>query len=242
MKTVVIIQARMGSNRLPGKVLMDIAGRPMVAHVHDRVARAEKIDRVVVATTVEEIDTPLAGFCSSQGWCCFRGSHEDVLDRYYQAACKYQADVVVRVTADCPLIDPGVIDQVVGEFQSQQPTVDYASNTLEPRTFPRGLDVEVFKFASLERAWREATDSACREHVTPYFYRSPDVFQLLAVRAKTVESAQRWTVDTPEDLQLIRSLFEHLAAEMSGWQSVLAMVQQRPELAAINAHIQQKVA
>lgn len=242
MKTVAIIQARMGSNRLPGKVLTDIGDRPMVAHVYERVAAAESLDEVVLATTSEPIDDLLASYCEHAGWRCFRGDHLDVLDRYYQAGLQCGSDVVVRVTADCPLMDPAVIDQVLGEFHRHQPTIDYASNTLPPRTFPRGLDVEVFKFTALARAWREAVDPTCREHVTPYLYRSPGEFALLPVLSDIDASHYRWTVDTHEDLQLLRAVHEVVGGDSYSWRAALDIAERHPQWAAINGHIQQKAA
>ena len=181
MKTVAIIQARMGSTRLPGKVLLDLAGEPMLARVVHRVQRAASLQEVIVATTVQPADDAITQLCAGRGWPCARGSQDDVLDRYYQAATASQADVVVRITSDCPLIEPDVIDQVVGALLAGQPEVDYASNVQPPRTFPRGLDVEVIRFDALERAWREDVDPAWREHVTPYLYRHPERFRIHGV-------------------------------------------------------------
>jgi spore coat polysaccharide biosynthesis protein SpsF len=242
MKTVAIIQARMGSSRLPGKVLEEIHGQPMIERVLTRLSQARTLDSIVLATTIEPQDDPVAEYCRSHGWNCFRGDHLDVLDRYYKAACEHHADVVVRITADCPLIDPGVIDRVVGEFEQQQPEIDYAANVLTPRTFPRGLDTEVFRFQSLERAWRDAADPACREHVTMYFYRNPDLFRLHGIVNETDESRWRWTVDTTEDLQLVRTIYSYFGERGFSWQDVLRVCAEHPEWSAINSHIQQKVA
>jgi spore coat polysaccharide biosynthesis protein SpsF (cytidylyltransferase family) len=164
MRTVAIIQARMGSTRLPGKVLMDLAGEPMLVRVVNRVRRAERLDEVVVATTASPSDDPIFEGCRQRGWAVERGSEKDVLDRYYRAARAHHADVVVRITADCPFVDAGLIDQVVGAFLGGG--YDYVSNVLEPRTYPRGLDVEVFRFSALEKAWQEDRDPSWREHVT----------------------------------------------------------------------------
>ena len=152
-RIVAVIQARMGSTRLPGKVLKPLAGQPVLARVVDRVRRARHVDEVVVATTTLPADDVLADLCRTRGWACERGSEEDLLDRYHAAAAAHHADAVVRITSDCPVIDPGVVDRVVEAFLVQP--CDYASNTLEPRTFPRGLDTEVFSQAALELAWRE---------------------------------------------------------------------------------------
>src|ERR1017187_648665 len=201
MKTVAIIQARIGSTRLPGKVLADILGHPMLWRVVDRVRQAQKVDQVIVATTSATRDDALAEFCQAHQIECFRGDEQDVLDRYFQAARKSGATTIIRITADCPLIDPGVIDRVVGIYQ--QGGFDYVSNTIEV-TYPDGLDTEVFSFASLEQAWQEATKTSEREHVTPYL-RTSGKFQV-----RNVENdlglplfEHRWTVDEPADLEFV---------------------------------------
>ncbi len=242
MKTVAIIQARMGSSRLPGKILEDIAGEAMLRHVVRRVGRAKTIDRVVVATTNESQDDPVAEFCQLHHIHYFRGDHLDVLDRYYQAALANEAKTIVRVTSDCPLIDPGVIDQVVRKFHDHQPDVDYVSNVLEPRTFPRGLDVEVFRFAALSDAWNLSTGSFFREHVTTYIYGNPKSFRLMGVTNRTDESHSRWTVDTQDDLRLVRAIFKAMGSREFTWKDVLAMSKKHPEWAVINGHVEQKVA
>jgi spore coat polysaccharide biosynthesis protein SpsF len=185
MTTLAIIQARMSSSRLPGKVLLDIAGKPMIQHVIERTKRAQTVDSVLVATTSDPSDGPIAAFAAALNVPCYRGSLHDVLDRYYQAAKTHHANIIVRITADCPLIDPDVIDQTVGllgirdcESGNPQslipnPQFDFSCNRLPPpfsRTFPIGLDVEACTFAALERAWRESTETFHREHVMPYIY------------------------------------------------------------------------
>ena len=242
MNTVVIIQARMGSTRLPGKVLMDLAGRPMLDRVVSRVRQATLPNHVVVATSTEQGDDELLAACNHFGWPCIRGSHLDVLDRFYQTARLVNADVIVRVTADCPLIDPAIIDQVVEAVTDTSNQVDYAANVLEPRTFPRGLDVEAFTFAALEKSWNEATENSCREHVTPWMYRNPDQFQLKAIVNSTDLSSYRWTVDTQEDLLLARTIFEHFGETDFNWQDVIEAWHSNPQWQQINSHIQQKVA
>lgn len=178
-KTVAILQGRMGSSRLPGKILLEMGGKPMLQHVLERTQRARNLDSVVVATTTDPTDDPVAAFAASTGVPCTRGSLHDVLDRYYQAAQLHQAEVVVRITADCPLIDPQVIDetvQLVTESASvlgPSSSVDFSCNRLPPpfgRSFPIGLDVEVCTFTALERAWKESTETFHREHVMPFLY------------------------------------------------------------------------
>ena len=236
-----IIQARTGSTRLPGKVLMDIAGEPMLARVMERAGRAKTLDEIVVATTTGRVDDRIVSLCEDRGWECFRGSESDVLDRYFQAARAYHADYIVRITSDCPLIDPGVVDRVVGTFLVGQPGIDYASNFLPRRTYPRGLDTEVMTFRALERSWREDENPAHREHVTQYILRHPDLFQTYGVVHATDLSHHRWTVDTIEDLTLIRRIYVHFGDDPFSWEDVLLFLEMHPELAEINRHVIQKV-
>ena len=268
MKVVAIVQARCGSTRLPGKVLMDLLGEPMLARVVARVQRAGTLgeemgtgsepkdagrgappcgevpvplsSHVVVATTLEPADEAIARLCAARGWPCYRGSQDDVLDRFYQAARQHGAEAVVRITSDCPLIDPAVIDQVVNEFLERQPKVDYASNVLMRRTFPRGLDTEVFSFVALQRAWQEDRNPAWREHVTPYFYRHPEMFRLHAVFNATDCSDMRWSVDTAEDWALVLRIYEHFGHDRFSWREALELVRQRPQWLEVNRHIAQK--
>lgn len=229
----------MGSTRLPGKVLMPVLGRPMLWHVVRRTGQARLVDQVVVATTRGVADQAIVSLCEAEGWAWFRGSEEDLLDRYYQAALSYQAGIVVRITADCPLIDPAVVDQVVAAFLQAQP-LDYASNTLPPRTFPRGLDTEVLSFGALARAWQEDTNPAWREHVTPYIYKNPGKFRLRSVAGAEDYSALRWTVDREEDLAFVRTVFAHFGTWRFTWQEVLQALADHPEWLAINRHVRQK--
>lgn len=239
MRVVAIVQARMGSSRLPGKVLLDLAGRPMLARVVTRTARAVRVDEVVVATSVEPRDQPIAEACARFGWRCFRGSEQDVLDRYYQAAVWAGADVVVRITSDCPFIDPAIVDRALEIFGNGR-GLDYVSNTLPPRTFPRGLDVEVLSRDALAVAWREDTNPAWREHVTPFIYRHPNRFTLQALRHVEDLSRLRWTVDTVEDLALVRHLYDHFGSDTFDWTDVLAVVRAHPEWSALNQHVLQR--
>lgn len=261
MKTVAIIQARTGSTRLPNKVLADIGGRSMLARVVCRTQRAQRLDAVVVATTTADADRVIVDACQALGVTVSRGSELDVLDRYYQAARNVGAEVVVRITSDCPMIDPEVIDQVLDEFSRHTP--DYACN-FEGRTFPRGLETEAMTFEALERAWKQAEDAYQRVHVTPYIYQHPEIFRLLSVRCEDdwmgsiVGNAEdgntadgnteqrsaeewRWTVDTPQDLELVRALYARLGNDdRFSWRQVLTVLAAEPQLAEINRHIQQK--
>ena len=207
MKVVGIIQARTSSTRLPGKVLMDLAGQPMLAHVVHRAARAASLDQVVVATSDRPDDDPVAELCAKRRWHCFRGSRDDVLDRFLRAAESFEADVAVRITADCPLIDPGVIDSVVERFMASGPGVDCASNTQPRRTFPRGLDTSATRLAALRRISREATEQRHREHVTLYMFEQPEKFRIEGVFAPEDRSDMRWTVDTAEDFRFVEKVF-----------------------------------
>ncbi|HEX5241068.1 MAG TPA: glycosyltransferase family protein [Candidatus Limnocylindrales bacterium] len=237
-RTVAIVQARTGSTRLPGKVLRPILGQPMIHRVMTRAARASTLDAVVLATTTLPEDDALAGLAQAAGWPVTRGSPTDLLDRYLQAAREHEAEVVVRITSDCPLIDPEVIDRVVEAFRAAE--VDYASNTLEPRTYPRGLDVEVVSLAALEQAGREDSNPAWREHATPYLYRHPERFRLLRVPFERDESRERWSVDTPEDETVVRRLYEALGRDDFGWLEALAVAKAHPEWSRGNRDIEQK--
>jgi len=265
-RTVAIIQARMGSTRLPGKVLLDIAGRPMLSYVVERTRRAHTIHDVVVATTIETEDDPVAEFCAAQGYACTRGSLHDVLDRYYQAARQNCADLVVRITADCPLIDPSLIDLTVNAFLGQAPMQPhwktnsdqiaataqqhatnyyaFAANRLPPpwgRTYPIGLDVEVCTLEALELAWQEASQPHQREHVMPFFYDHLERFRILLVNHPVDHGSLRWTVDTPADLELVRRIFAHFPDRDSfSWLEVLDLFQRQPELTEINAAVPAK--
>jgi len=239
MRIVAIIQARMGSTRLPGKVLLDLAGEPVLARVVNRTQRATMLDEIVIATTTESRDEAIVELCSSRGWAHFRGSEDDVLDRYYQAAKKHHADIVVRITSDCPLIEPEIIDLVVQELLKDG-SLDYVSNTLPPRTFPRGLDVEAMTFKTLERAWQEDKNSAWREHVTPYIYRAPEKFKLKAVTNEKDLSYMRWTIDTREDLEFVRRIYNHFDHDHFSWHEVLDLLKEHPEWLEINKSVKQK--
>ena len=210
---VAIIQARMGSTRLPGKILMDIGGETMLARVVRRVQRATMLDQVVVATTFLPSDDVTALECERLDVPVYRGSELDVLGRYYWTAKKYQAEVVVRITADCPLIDPEIIDQVVLAFLKSRP--DFASNTII-RTYPRGLDVSVMSQAALTRAWKEARRAYDSEHVTSYIYQNPNIFRLLPVVGEVDYSNHHWTVDTQEDLDFVRGIYARLGENTFG--------------------------
>jgi spore coat polysaccharide biosynthesis protein SpsF len=199
-----ILQARISSIRLPGKVLKPILGEPMLARQIERLRRAKKFDKLIVATSTDPSDDVLEEFCRRVGVPCFRGSLNDVLDRFYQAALPYAPEHVVRLTGDCPLIDPELVDRTI-EFHLEG-GYDYTSNTLDP-TFPDGLDTEVFRLDALCRAWQEAVLPSEREHVTVYIYKRPDKFRLGIYRSLIDLSYYRWTVDEPDDLELVDKIY-----------------------------------
>jgi spore coat polysaccharide biosynthesis protein SpsF (cytidylyltransferase family) len=232
-----IIQARTDSTRLPGKVLKEIQGKPLILHVIERAQYAKLLNSIVLATTTRAVDTPLANLVQAQGIPVFRGECDDVLDRYYQAATQFHADVIVRITGDCPLIDPHVIDQVVQVFLQHH--YDYVTNTLQP-TYPDGLDVEVFSYQVLAKAWKEATLTSEREHVTAYIRNHPEKFTQHDVKNPIDLSKYRWTVDNEEDLEFVRQIYSRLYAKEKIFymENILTLLQEHPELQELNAGIQ----
>ncbi len=233
-----ILQARMSSSRLPGKVLKPILGRPMICRQLERIQKAGRLDAVVVATSTDRADDPIAMAVKSANVTCFRGDLDDVLDRVYHAALLVNADHVVRLTADCPLVDPRVIDTLVGLHLAENR--DYSSNFLE-RRFPDGIDAEIVSMAALKIAWREASERSDREHVTPYLYRNSGKFNLGSLRCERDLAAHRWTVDYREDFDFVTKVFEKLypeSANFSMW-DVLEMLERQPELSNMNSGISQ---
>ena len=259
-----IIQARMSSTRLPGKVLMDIAGQPMLVHLVERARCARTIEQVIVATTMDPSDDAIQRLCTERGYACYRGSLADVLDRYTQAARQVAAQTIIRLTADCPLIDPAVLDLTVEALAGH----DFAANRLPPpwtRRLPIGLDVEVVTRSALERAWLEAHQRYHREHVLPYIYEgvvfdprptpvgsegfytlhghSQHGYKIAQLHHTPDYGALRWTVDTPADLELVRQVFTHLVDPLNfTWGDVLSVFERHPELADINALVTHKTA
>jgi spore coat polysaccharide biosynthesis protein SpsF len=227
-----ILQARTSSRRLPGKVLKPILGRPMLERQVERLRRARRIDRLVVATSNNVADDAIASLCSSIGVECFRGSLEDVLDRFYHAAHRLAVRAVVRLTGDCPLADPAVIDQLIDLHATGG--YDYTSNTLT-RTYPDGLDAEIMDLHCLESAWREAELTSEREHVTPFIYHHPERFRLGNLAQPTDLSHLRWVVDEPADLTFISAVYAALYPDKSAFQTadIVALLAQRPDIAAM---------
>lgn len=240
-RVVAIIQARMASSRLPGKVLANLGGRPVLAWVVRRAQRAKRIDQVVVATSVAAEDAVIAAFCKEQGYACTRGELHDVLDRYVSAAHEYDAVVIVRLTGDCPLIDPEMLDEDLHAFLSADPPLDFAANRLPgDRTIPIGLDAEFCTIAALETAWREAQEPHQREHVMPYIYEHPERFKILHIKRSSNYGHYRWTVDTPEDLELLREVVAQFDDDKFSWKDVLELFDRKPELTKINAGVEHK--
>jgi spore coat polysaccharide biosynthesis protein SpsF len=232
--TLAILQARVSSSRLPRKVLKPILGRPMLLHQLDRVRRARSLDAIVVATSTDPGDDAIEELCAIAGIGCFRGSLNDVLDRFYHAALPYRPEHVVRLTGDCPLADPDLIDRVVSVCLDEG--LDYSG--AEP-SFPDGLDVEVMRFAVLEEAWEEATRPSDREHVTQFINRQRDRYRVRGVANDVDLSHLRWTVDEPEDFELVTQIYEALypANPAFATQDILDLLARRPELATLNKGI-----
>ena len=230
----------MGSTRLPGKVLHDLAGRAMLDWVAERAKLAQLVNRVVVATTVDRQDDAIVDYCRIRDVPCFRGSVNDVLDRYYQAAIAMQATTIIRLTADCPLLDPQLLDTAVAEYQRLQPNCDYLSIEWPKQTFPRGLDFEVLSFACLKRAWTEATETQHREHVTAYIYQHADKFRIAGVECEQNLASERWTVDTEEDLALASLILGELGGSSFGWQDVLRVLHAHPDWQDLNRHVRHR--
>ena len=230
-----ILQARMSSTRLPGKVMRPLAGRPMIERQIERLRPCATLDRLIVATSDDASDDPLAEHLAGMGVEVFRGSLHDVLDRYVGAARACGArGVIVRLTADCPLADPEVIDDCV-RLRAER-DVDYASNGLR-RTYPRGLDVEAFNVEALLAAHREAADPYDREHVTPFLYRRPDRYRLGNVKSPDNHGEMRWTVDTEADFRMVDAVYRELLSpnKTFGYADILDLLARRPDIAAINA-------
>jgi spore coat polysaccharide biosynthesis protein SpsF len=240
MKRVVIIQARMTSTRLPGKVLAEVEGRPMLAQQIRRLRACRAVDEIMIATTRNATDDPVVDLARQEQIDWFRGDEEDVLGRYVGAAKQARADVVVRVTADCPLIDPGITDRVIEELTGHAHECDYASNVIQ-RSYPRGLDAEVFFLDTLLRLDRMGRSQTAREHVTTFLRAErPDLFLRRDVVDAQDNADLRWTVDTPLDLELIRTLYRalDLGARVAAYAEILAYVRAHPALAEMNAHIE----
>lgn len=244
MKVVTIVQARMGSTRLPGKVLIEVSGRPMLEHVIDRLKRSETSDEIIVATSLNERDIPIIELSKRLGIGCFAGSEEDVLDRFLKAAEQAKADVIVRITADCPLIDPNTIDKIVRHHL--QSNVDYTRTLIDEsnsKSFPRGLDTEVFSMKVLRRVHKLANKPYEREHVTIFIYEHPELFKIQVIETEKGlrRPNYRLCVDVEEDLKLIKEIYcrLYMPNEIIDIRNVIRLLDNNPELQQINAHVKQ---
>lgn len=228
-----IIQARVGSTRLPNKIFKLIEGKPLIYHVTERVKQARLVDKVIIATTTNQLDDSVEEWCLNNDVAIYRGSESDVLNRYYNAAKQFNADVVVRITCDDPFKDPGIIDEVISYFLENK--FDFASNN-NPPTYPEGLDVEVMSFEALETMEQHAATQFQREHVTQYVYQNPDKFRIGNHAYTTNISRLRWTIDTDRDLEMARAVYKKLypTTPFFSYKDILKLIEQHPEIAEIN--------
>lgn len=235
-KISAIFQVRMGSTRLPAKALIDIEGKPLLQHVVERVQRSQYIDDIVLATTIKPEDSPIIHFAETHKLKFFTGSEEDVLDRFYQSAKMCSADIVVRITPDDPFKDPEIIDKAIEILLQEGDVVEYVTNTLPP-SYPIGLDIEVFFIKTLEKAWREAKKLSEREHVTPYIWNHPEIFNIRNFSYMEDISHHHWTLDNEKDLLFTREIYKKIYHEKPGFlmQDVLDLLDAEPDLVQINA-------
>lgn len=238
MQIDAIFQVRTNSSRLPNKVFETILGKSLLWHVVQRVKTSSKVSRVILATTTNSRDERVVGFAKENNLLWFCGNEDDVLDRFYQTAKKYNSDIIVRVTPDDPFRDPQLIDQFLGHLLANKGELDYISNTIEP-TYPEGIDLEVFTFEALEKAWKESTKLSEREHVTPYIWKHPNKFKIKNVKYKDDLSNLRWTVDYPQDLEFVRQVYQRLypIKKIFLLQDILDLLRKEPELSKINQGI-----
>lgn len=242
MKIGAIIQARMGSTRLSGKVMKELEGETVLSHVLERVKQSSKIDEIIIATTILDRDGIIVSEARRCGVKVYRGSEEDVLARYYYAAKENELDVVVRITSDCPVIDPKVIDKVISHYQANDYSIiTNAGPNVEYRTYPRGLDVEVFSFEVLENAFSSASEKYQREHVTPFIYENAE--KLGYYKNEKDYSLYRWTLDTEEDYALISEIYKHMYKGLHDFymEDIIKLFEQQPELIKMNSHVVQKL-
>jgi spore coat polysaccharide biosynthesis protein SpsF len=240
MKIGVIIQARMGSTRLPGKIMKDLKGKTVLEHVIERVKQSKYIDDIIIATTIHNRDSIIESEALKCGVKVFRGSEDDVLSRYYYAAKENDLDVIVRITSDCPLIDSKILDEIIQFYtKSKYDIVSNAGSDLINRTYPRGLDIEVFSYEVLKNSFNQASEKYQREHVTPYIYEN---FSVAYYKSDVDYSVYRLTLDTDEDLELIATIYEYLYQGKHDFylRDIIQLFKKYPELTGINAHIEQK--
>ncbi|MBA4407773.1 acylneuraminate cytidylyltransferase [bacterium] len=233
----------MGSTRLPGKILKELSNKPMLWHIVNRLSHSKIIDEVIVATTDLPEDDEVQKFCETNNVLFYRGSSEDVLSRYYETALKFNAEIIIRITSDCPVIDPIIIDTMLEYYfqENESGRLGYLSN-VHPRTFPRGLDTEIFTFTALGKTYNEATQDYEREHVTPYIYNHPELFSIKNFANEKDYSFHRWTVDTREDFMLIDEIYKALYRkdELFLFEDIIKLFERRPDLFSINQNVKQK--
>ena len=240
-ENISIIQARMGSSRLPGKVLMKIGIRPILQWVAERVEKALLVDKVIVATSDNKQDDSIEQLCRRLGIDCFRGSEDNVLERYYEASKKYKADSIVRITSDCPLIDPEIIDEIIKVHFSHRN--DCTMNDTD-NSYSRGLDVEIFNFEALEKAYLNAKKNYQREHISPYIYEHPEMFRIERIEARGIfkRPEYRFCVDTRDDFELVNKIYQMLVNSKKhiSARNIIELLDFHPELAVLNSHVRQK--
>jgi len=234
---IAVVQARMGSSRLPGKVMMDLVGKPLLWHIVNRLEYSELIDRIVVATGKGKENDVIEGLCKEYNFTCYRGSEDDLTDRFYQVSKQFGANVIVRVTADCPLVDPGLVDKLTEIFMENIDSYDYVSNCRPQSTFPHGLDAEVFSYTLLEKLWREIKDPFRREWFTTVIFENPEKYNLFCLKNDVNLSHLRLTVDYKEDLELVRYIFRNLYTENACFtlQDILELYSRKQDMFNINS-------
>jgi len=238
---IAIVQARTGSIRLPGKVLKKILGRPMLSLMLERLSKSNLIDKIVVATSINKKDDIIENLVKLDRFDTFRGSELDCLDRYYQAAKHFHGKIILKITSDCPLIDPLLVDKVIQYFLDNKNKFDYVSN-VRPPTFPDGLDVEIFTFSALEHAWNNATDPSHREHTTTFIHSQPEKFKIgnfFMPKDENLFISQRWTVDYPEDFEFVKTVYENLYdnEHIFLMDEILTFLKEHPKILSINSHL-----
>ncbi len=238
-KVIAIIQARMGSTRLPGKSLIEIEGKTLLEHIINRVRYSKTIDEIIIATTTNQEDKAIVNLVEKLKVKAYTGSSEDVLDRFYQTAIRFGGKVLVRITADDPFKDPKIIDEIVNYFFSH-PELDYVSNTIEP-TYPIGIDVEVFSFTALEKAWKEAKTMIEREHVTPYIWDNLGLFKIANIKNHANLSHLRWTIDNQKDLEMTRAVYKELYVEdeIFYMDDILQLLKKHTYISDLNSSVEQ---
>jgi spore coat polysaccharide biosynthesis protein SpsF len=238
-KTLAIIQARMNSARLPGKVLMPVNDRPLLSYMVERVRTASYVDNLLIATSIEESDDPIEQYCLNNHIPVFRGNLDDVLDRFYQASKTYESEIIVRLTGDCPLIDPTIIDTMISKFKNSD--FDYLANTAPPKgiTYPEGMDVEIFTKESLKKAWMEAKKPSEREHVTFYFWKNTHLFSISRHDLNEDYSNFRLTVDYPEDFKLVKNILDYFYTSHTQFNmgDIISYLDDNPKIADLNKNI-----